>query len=96
MWKNYPKHGPYAWIYKGKVYYNTTWIKELFDIEIKPNPDREMAASSPLFAYVFNGMTVDDPAIETENYKKFIIRKEKNKSVMRYYIEFCDLRRSQR
>jgi hypothetical protein len=51
----------------------------LFDIEIKPNPDREMAASSPLFEYTFNGMTVDDPAIETENYKKFIIWQQQQK-----------------
>lgn len=72
MWKKYPKHGPYAWIERGKIYYNTKWIKELFDIEIQPNPDREMAETSYLFAYVFNGMTVDDPAIETDNYKKFV------------------------
>ncbi len=81
MWVNYPKNGPYAWIDQWKVHYNTKRIKELFGIEVAPNPDKKLASLSPLFEYTFNGKTMDDPELDTDSdlFRKFSAWKEQQK-----------------
>ncbi len=84
MGKNYPKHGPYAWIEKGKVYYNTKWIAEKFGIAITLNPNPLTNKKGEVILidkYLFNGKSMNDPELDTwtPEFRAFSAWKEEQK-----------------